>query len=157
MTAHDRGGSEKETREEKLTRNFGELLQELRVTQTGRPDPHRLPAHRSVLDPVPSLDSVQRVAYLAILYGSVLATGLIVTPVAFHRVLFRQGERYWLVKAANKSARAGLLLLALTTSGVVWLVFDVVTSRVLAHVFGGVALAFFATVWAGVPWLARRR
>ncbi len=100
---------------------------------------------------------MQRVAYLAILCGSVLATGLIVAPVAFHRVLFRQGERYWLAEAANKSARAGLLLLALTTSGVVWLVFDVVTSRVLAHVFGGVALAFFATVWAGVPWLARPR
>jgi hypothetical protein len=102
------------------------------------------------------LDDVQRAAYLMILTGSVIATGLIIAPVAFHRVLFRHGERPWLVSAANRAALAGLLALALTTSGVVWLVFDLVTDRVVASVAGVLALAFFGGLWAAVPLRAPR-
>lgn len=100
---------------------------------------------------------MQRYSYLAVLVGSVIATGLILGPVAFHRLLFRQGERPWLVDAANHSARGGLVLLAFTTSGVVWLVFDVVTTRLLAAVAMAMALTFFATLWVGLPLVVRRR
>ncbi len=145
-----------ETVEQWLTRNLNELLQELRVTQTGVQILTGFLLTVPFTSRFPDLDVVQRGAYLTILCGSVLATGLIVAPVAFHRMLFRRGERPWIVEAANTSARAGLLFLALTTSGVVWLVFDVVTNRTLAHVSGGLALGFFVLLWAGVPWLARR-
>lgn len=102
-----------------------------------------------------SLDTVQRDSYLAVLVGAVLATGLIIAPVAFHRTLFRQGEKEWLVNAANWSARAGLTALALTMSGVVFFVFDVVTNRTLGIVAGGVAAVFFAALWGAFP-LAKR-
>ena len=85
------------------------------------------------------------------LSGSVIATGLIIAPVAFHRVLFRRGHRLFIVEAANHSARAGLLALALTTSGVVWLVFDLVTNRLLASVAGLLSLVFFMALWVLVP------
>ncbi len=94
---------------------------------------------------------MQRGAYLGVLCGSVIATGLIIAPVAFHRMLFRHGQREWLVEAANRAARAGLLFLAVTTSGVVWLVFDLVTNRVAASVSGVISLVFFAGVWAVIP------
>lgn len=103
------------------------------------------------------LDDAQRVVYLAILCGSVLATGMLIAPVAFHRALFRQGERKWIVAAANRFALAGLLALAGTTSGVVWLVFDVVTNRVAASIAGVIAVAFFTLVWAALPMLRERR
>lgn len=86
-----------------------------------------------------------------------VATALIVAPVAFHRTLFRQGEREWIVEAANRSARYGLTALAATMSGVVWLVFDVVVGAPLSH---GVAAAFavlFAVLWAVIPVISRRR
>jgi len=140
-----------ETEGERLTRNLNELLQELRVTQTG------IQILTGFLLTLPfsqrfaSLDSAQRAVFLAILTGSVIATGLITAPVAFHRVLFRHGQRPWLVEAANRSARAGLAFLALTTSGVVGLVFDLVTDRTLACVAGGMSLVFFATLWVVVP------
>jgi hypothetical protein len=105
----------------------------------------------------PDLDALQRYAYLAVLVGSVIATGLIVGPVAFHRILFRQGERPWLVAAANHSARAGLAFLALTTSGVVWLVFSVVIDRTAGSIAMGAALLFFLTLWTGIPLIARYR
>ena len=97
------------------------------------------------------LDHLQRGAYLAVLSGSVLATALLVAPVAFHRVLFRRSRRPWIVAAANRSALAGLVMLALTTSGVIWLVFDVVVERWLASVAGVVSLVLFALLWVGVP------
>jgi hypothetical protein len=103
------------------------------------------------------LDTVQRDAYLAVLVGAVIATGLIIAPVAFHRTLFRQGEKEWLVHAANWSARAGLAALALTMSGVVFLVFDVVTNRTLSIVAGSMALAFFTLLWGAFPLAKRSR
>ena len=48
-------------------------------------------------------------------------------------------------------------MLALTTSGMVWLVFDVVTSRLVAVLAGAAALAFFAWLWLALPLLSRRR
>ena len=102
-----------------------------------------------------TLDSVQKDAYLAVLVGSVMATGFIIAPVALHRTLFRRGEKAWLVRAADWCARTGLLFLGLTMSGVVWLVFDVVVSRTAAVVAGGLTLAFLALLWGAFP-LAKR-
>jgi hypothetical protein len=126
-------GDEGESEEERLTRNLNELLQELRVTQTGVQILTGFLLTLPFTNRFPDLDALQRNVYLAILSGSVVATGLIIGPVAFHRVLFRQGERHWIVTAADRSARAGLVALAATTSGVVWLVFDLVTNRTLDH------------------------
>jgi hypothetical protein len=149
-------GDHEETEQERLTRNLNELLQELRVTQTGVQILTGFLLTLPFTSRFQDITDLQRYVYLAILCGSVLATGLIIGPVAFHRALFRQGERPWIVKNANRAARAGLFFLAVTTSGVVWLVFDLVTNRTLAHVAGGVSLVFFAALWAGVPLLARR-
>ena len=156
MGETDETGRPEETEAERLTRNLNELLQELRVTQTG------IQILTGFLLTLPfsqrfgDLDAIQRGAFLAILTGSVIATGLITSPVAFHRVLFRHGQRPWLVEAANRAARAGLTFLALTTSGVVWLVFDLVTNRTFASVAGLLSLAFFGVLWAVVPLRAPR-
>ena len=146
-----------ESEEQRLTRNFNELLQELRVTQTGVQILTGFLLTLPFTTRFPHLDDLQRYAYLGILTGSVIATGRIIAPVAFHRALFRRGERPWLVEAANRSARAGLLFLALTTSGVVWLVFDLVTDRVVAGVAGLVSMAFFTSLWGALPVISRRR
>src|SRR6478672_5948194 len=156
MADTDGRGEPDEDDAERLTRNLNELLQELRVTQTGIQILTgfllTLPFSQRFKD----LDATQRGAFLAILAGSVVTTGLVTSPVAFHRVLFRHGQRPWLVQAANRAARAGLTFLALTTSGVVWLVFDLVTTRSLAWVAGFLSLAFFAGLWAVVPLRAPR-
>src|SRR3954449_3059267 len=138
------GGDKNEDQSERLTRNFNELLQELRVTQTGVQILTGFLLTLPFTDRFRTLDAVQRGAYLGILCGSVIATGLIIAPVAFHRMLFRHGQRKWLVTAATRAARAGLVSLALTTSGVVWLVFDLVAGRTLASVAGAISLVFFA-------------
>lgn len=141
---------------ETLTRNWDELLQEIRVTQTG------VQILTGFLLTVPfsnrfgDLTLFQRNVYLAVLAGSVLTTGLVVAPVAFHRVLFRQRRRELLVESGNRFALAGLATLALTVSGVVLLVFDVVLGTTWAWVAGGTALLLFTLLWAVLPRVADR-
>ena len=64
--------------------------------------------------------------------------------------------RDWLVEAANHCARAGLVLLAFTSSGVLFLVFDVVEGRTPAIIAVTIALAFFALLWAVIPIWTRK-
>ena len=103
------------------------------------------------------LDGVQRLVYLVTIVGSVATTGMIVAPVAFHRLLFHQQQRPWLVEAAHSMAKAGLLMLAVTTSGVIMLVFDVVVSRGTAYLAATVTLTVLMGMWAGIPLLAHGR
>lgn len=151
----DPGARGDENESERLQRNFSELLQELRVTQTGVQILTGFLLTVPFTQRFPSLDTTQTTGYLLVLLGSVVATGFIIAPVALHRTLFRQGEKEWLVHAANWCARLGLMTLAVTIAGVVWLVFDVVVSREFAIVMGGLTLAFLAVLWGVLPLLKR--
>lgn len=142
--------------EKRLSRNWHELLQELRVTQTGT---QILTGFLLTLPFTPrfaELTTRQEVIYLGTMVGSVVTTGLIIAPVAFHRLLFRRRQKPWLVAAADTVAKVGLLLLAVTTSGVVLLVFDVVLSWSVALVASSVTFLGLIVLWAGTPWLATR-
>lgn len=139
-----------------LARNWDELLQEIRVTQTG------VQILTGFLLTVPfsarfeELTSFQRNVYLAVLGGSVLTTGLVVAPVAFHRMLFRRRRRELLVESGNLFAIAGLGMLALTVSGVVLLVVDVVIGTRAALLGGGAVLVVIVGLWAAGPFIAAR-
>ena len=162
MTTTERGDNssasqddDEESEKERLTRNFNELLQELRVSQTG------VQILTGFLLTVPftnkfgNLDGFQRDGYLVTLCGAVVATALIIAPAAFHRTLFRKGQKAWVVATADRSARAGLFALAFTVSGVVWLVFDVVKDRPTGLIAGGVALMVFIALWVVFPMTKR--
>lgn len=134
-----------------LTRNWDELMQELRVIQTG------VQILTGFLLTVPfsnrfdELTATQRAVYLGVLGGAVLTTGCVVAPVAYHRVLFRERRRELLVESGNRLAQAGLTLLLLTVSGVVFLVVDVVLGTAAAWVGGAVALVVLALLWFASP------
>lgn len=142
--------------QETLTRNWDELLQEIRVTQTG------VQILTGFLLTVPfssrfaDLTAFQHGLYLTVLGGAVLTTGLVVAPVAFHRMLFRRRRRELLVDSGNRLAIAGLAMLGLTVSGVVMLVVDVVVGAAESYVAGGVVLIVLAGLWAALPRLADR-
>ena len=145
-----------ETPAEKADRNWIELLQELRVAQTGVQILTGFLLTIPFTDRFAQLDDHQRTIYLAVLVGSVLTTCLIVAPVSFHRVLFHQHRRPWLVDAANVCARLGLACLAVVSSAVVLLVFDVVVGTPAGIVAALLVLVTFAGLWLGTPLLATR-
>jgi len=154
-SGHDRNGH-LVVDEKRLSRNWHELLQELRVTQTGT---QILTGFLLTLPFTPrfaELSTRQEITYLATMMGSVATTGLIVAPVAFHRLLFRRRQKPWLVAAADMTAKVGLFLLAITTSGVVLLVFDVVLSWTAGWIAACATFVTLIALWAGTPWLATR-
>ena len=138
-----------------INRNWTELIQELRSTQTG------VQVLTGFLLTVPfssrfaTLDDVQRTAYLFVLSGAVTATAAILSPIAYHRILFRRGRRPWLVETANKVARVGLVLVALTTCGVVFLTFDLASGRTGGILASIVAFLGYLVLWVGIPLRAR--
>jgi len=140
---------------EVLDRNWNELLQELRVTQTGTQILTGFLLTVPFSNGFPKLAHDQKILYLLVLLGSVIATGLNVAPVAYHRVLFRRRKRRWLVEAANVSARAALLMLAIDSAGVVLLVFDVVVGRQAAIIAASAVLLFLLVLWGAVPFAKR--
>lgn len=148
-------GSGEESQKERLTRNWNELLQELRVAQTGAQILTAFLLTIPFTDRFTSLDDRQRNIYLCVLVGSVITTSLIVAPVAFHRVLFRQHEKSWLVSAANYCARGGLAFLAIVSSGVVLFVFDVVVGTTAGYIAAGLVFLLFVVLWLVTPLLAK--
>lgn len=145
-----------ETPTERLDRNWGEILQELRVTQTG------IQILTGFLLTVPfqqrftDLDDEQRAFYLVLVLLAAVTTGLLVAPVSLHRMLFRRRAKSTLVTGADRLMRVGLVFLALTVSGVVLLVFDVVTTRAAALTAALLLLAGLVASWFVLPALLAR-
>ena len=140
---------------ETINRNWTELVQELRSTQTGVQVLTGFLLTVPFSDKFDELDRLERTAYLFVMSGAVAATAAILSPIAYHRILFRRGRRPWLVKTANKVARVGLVLVALTTCGVVFLTFDLALNRVAGVAASVVALVAYLLLWVVVPLRAR--
>jgi hypothetical protein len=162
MQQHDPGHLSREayTRDEtvahRLDRNYGELLQELRVAQTG------IQILFAFLLTIPfqplfrSLSGFQHAVYLATLLSSGVAVVLLVAPVATHRMLFRLGMKDEVVRVAARLAAGGLAFLAIAILGAVVLVVDVVAGPVAAAVVGAVLTALIVAFWLVIPGHVRR-
>jgi hypothetical protein len=137
--------------EQTINRNWTELVQELRSTQTGVQVLTGFLLAVPFTDRFDTLDHVERTAYLVVLTGAVSATMAVLAPIAYHRILFRRDRRPWLVETANRIARAGLVLTALTTCGVVFLAFDLAVSRTAGTVASTVAFLAYVGLWVVVP------
>jgi len=140
-----------ETATERMDRNWNELLQELRVAQTGVQILTgfllTVPFQQRFLD----LDAYQKTVYLVLVVLAVTATGFIVAPVSLHRILFRRHLKRELVDSADRMAQAGLATLALVLAGSALLLFDVVVGRSAGWVAGGAALVGLLVVWLVLP------
>ncbi|MPZ61489.1 MAG: sodium:proton antiporter [Propionibacteriales bacterium] len=142
---------------QRLNRNWNELLQELRVTQTGV---QILTGFLLILpfqEKFADLTDTQRGVYLVTVVLAVAATALLLAPVSHHRTLFRRQRKEWLVLLAGRFAQAGLASLALAVTGVLWLLFDLVVGRPASLIAAASALVAFVALWWAVPVLDRRR
>ena len=146
-----------ESAAERLDRNWNELLQEIRVLQTGS---QILAAFLVVLpfqDRFEDLDALQVGWYLGLLLLALLIVALLLTPVGMHRRLFRQRVKDEMVKTANTLLRTAILLLGLLLSGVAVFVIDVVLSRGIAVGTGVVLLTLMGGLLVLLPHRIARR
>ena len=146
-----------ETESERLDRNWNEILQELRVTQTGTQILTGFLLTIAFQNRFTDLDVFQVTLYLALVAGAIITTALGLAPVSLHRQLFRQRAKDEIVKIGNLSLQLTLLGVALLLSGTAALIFDVVVGRAAGIIVGGVTLLIVVVLWLVVPVLRRMR
>ena len=151
----DRPSGRDETEDERLDRNLGELLQELRVALPG------VQVLFAFLLAVPfqqnftTITAFERSLYFVTLLCATISAALLITPSAYHRITFRYQQKGRLVYVANRLTIAGLGFLALAMTGALMLISDVLYGGVATAIVGGGAFVMFAGLWYVVP--LRRR
>jgi Family of unknown function (DUF6328) len=156
-TAGSRDGSDREpeTEAERDDRNLAELLQELRVASIGVQVIFAFLLSLPFYQRFTTLGHAQRVLYLAALTLAAVSTALLLAPVAYHRLVFRQNLKPHLIRVANTMAICGLYTVGLTLCSAVVLVISHVAPGPPAVVLSVVIVGLFATLWLAIP-LARR-
>jgi membrane-bound ClpP family serine protease len=129
-----------ETLNERMDRNWNDILQELRVTQTGTQIFTGFLLTIAFQARFSELTTFQVRIYLILVIAAVLTTALGLAPVNLHRSLFRQGAKVTIVQAAHVIMRITLVGVAIMLIGTVLLIFDLVVSRRAALIFAGVTL-----------------
>jgi hypothetical protein len=141
---------------ERLDRQWNELLQELRLAQTGTQILFAFLLSIAFQNRFQDADAFTHDVYAGTLISTALAVGLLLAPVSFHRILFQRKMRDRMIPIAGRMAAGGLVFLILAISGGVLLALDVVLSRTVAFIVVGVVLVWFLTFWYVVPWRIRR-
>lgn len=145
------------TIEQQRDRHWAEMLQELRVVQTGV----QLLAGFLVTIPFQArfgeLSGTQHVLFLVALGLAIASVALLIAPVSLHRTLFRRRRREALIAWSARLAQAGLACLALTMVSAVALIASVVLDTTAAVVLVGVTTLVFALLWVVLPEIVARR
>lgn len=144
-----------ETPLERCDRNLVELMQEVRVVQTGVQVLFAFLLTVPLAARFPELSTFQRYDYFVTLLAAGGASVLLVAPTAYHRILFRCGDKEHLVQMANRFTLAGLACVALSMIGALLLVTDLLFAGAAAAVTAGCAAIALVFVWCLLP--LRRR
>ncbi len=145
----------KETEKQRWQRNFADLLQELRVAQTGVQILFAFLLTLPFSNGFTRTTPFQRDVYIVALLAAAGATVMIISPVAFHRALFRQGRKPELVRFAHRMATAGLALMLVSMVSAVLLVTDFVLDRPIAFLLSAVTGLWFLAFWVLLPFSRR--
>lgn len=145
----------KETEKQRWQRNFTDLLQELRVAQTGVQILFAFLLTLPFSAGFERTTPFQKDVYIVALLAAAGATAMIISPVAFHRALFRRGRKPELVRFAHRMASGGLALMLVSMVSAVLLVTDFVLNRPVAFVLSAVTAVWFLTFWAVLPFSRR--
>ena len=144
-----------ESRSERLDRNTVELLNELRVAGTG------IQVMFAFLLVVPfnsrwsAVDSFERTVYFITLLLVAMAAFLLMAPPIHHRILFRHGEKAFLLRIANQLAIAGMVCLGLGFVGILLLLSDVVVGGVAPGLVAGLTAVVIGGLWFVLPIVRR--
>jgi hypothetical protein len=141
---------------ERLDRQWNELLQELRLAQTGTQILFAFLLAIAFQPRLQEADKFTHDVYLGTLITSAMAVGLFLAPISFHRIVFQQNLRDRMVPITHNLATAALVLLIVAIAGGVLLAADVVLSRPVAIIVVAVVLLLFALFWYVVPAWVRR-
>jgi hypothetical protein len=147
--ASDPDDDREESESERLDRNWDELLQELRITQTGLQLLSGFLLTLPFTQIFPSLDERQKGIYLTLVVIAGIAVGVNMTPIMLHRRVFRERAKDRVVAVGHVMIQVVMGAVALMIVGMSVLIFSVVADWT-AGLFAGAGLALVLGVLLGV-------
>lgn len=145
------GDGRDETTEERLDRNWDELLQELRITQTGLQLLSGFLLTLAFTQRFAELEHWQAYLYLALVVIAAVAVGLNLTPVMLHRRLFGEHVKERVVAVGHVVSQVVIALVALLVTGTAALIFAVVLDETAAIVVGIALVVVLAALLGALP------
>lgn len=155
-TSEKNAGQRPESLAQRDDRNLAELIQELRVVALGVQVLFGFLLSLPFTTRFGQLDQGQRGLYLACLALAAVATILLIGPVAYHRLVFRQGKKERLVRFANVMAVLGFATVGAAMLTAVLLVTSYVAGWRPGALITALAGCVLVGLWFALP-LARRR
>src|SRR4051794_14904730 len=146
-----------ETQLERCDRNLVELMQEVRVVQTGVQVLFAFLLIAPFAARFPELSPFQRYDYFVTLLAAGGAAVVLIAPTAYHRILFRCGDKEHLVIVANRFTLAGLTFVAVSMVGALLLVTDLMFDGAMVVVTVAAASLGCVVLWCVLPLLRRAR
>jgi hypothetical protein len=153
----DSGDGRDETPNERFDRNWDELLQELRVTQTGTQIVSGFLLTLAFQQRFADLNGFQTAIYLVLVVLAAATTAVGLAIVSLHRTLFRRHEKRRMVTIGNRLLDTNLVLVAVLTGGVVLFIFDFVTGWVAGVIAGALVVLLLLFVLVLLPRSVRDR
>lgn len=136
---------------ERLDREHEQLFHELRSILPGAEVLFAFLLTIAFTERFKSLTDTQRNVYFATFLIAGAALVLLLSPTAFHRIRFRQGDKEAMLRLANVEMIAAMMLMSMAITGVVFLICDLLFSTTLALLVCAPLLAFISTIWWLVP------
>lgn len=131
----------------RLERELNELLQELRSLIPGAEVLFGFLLAISFTREFQDLGNPERYVYYATLLATGVALVLYLAPAAHHRLRFREGDKDYLMRKANREVIAGTVASSLALTGVVFLVSERVFGATEAVIASLCFFAFAAWRW----------
>lgn len=146
-----------ETEEERADRKWNELIQEVRVAQTGVQILFGFLLTVVFTPRYEQLDDTDHTIYIITVVLGAAATGALVGPVALHRIVSGHQVKPQAVEWASRLTGAGLVLLLATMASALLLVLRAAThDGYVPWIVAGIVL-WYVICWFAVPMWTRHR
>ena len=152
------GPGRNESPEQRADRLWNDMLQEVRVSQTGAQILFGFLLGVAFTPRFAALGGFDRHLYVATLVLGACASGALIAPVAFHRFLSGHDLKPELIHVAARLITAGLALLAMTIGAALFLLLRTATGdHTLALVLSVAVMAWFVIAWLLLPYTVLRQ
>lgn len=151
----DRADGRDETPNERADRNWDELLQELRVMQTGTQILTGFLLAVAFQPRFTDMDALQRDLYVVLVALAAVATILALAPVGMHRAFFGRRRKPELVHIAARIVKIDLVVIGALTIGVTTLIVDFTVDRTAGLIALVAALVLVVSLWLVLPRVIR--
>lgn len=157
MTQQERRRGRDETEEERADRMWGELIQEVRVAQTGVQILFGFLLTVVFQQKYASLSQTDQAIYIVTVVLGACTTGALIGPVSLHRLVSGRRVKPQAVRLASRMTFVGLLLLLVTMGSSLLLILRVATNNGYVPYLVTAVILWYLVCWYGLPLWARRK